>query len=428
MMIAAVKIASVLIAICTVADAVQLKIGIYNSIPDLANDQLASYKNLIQDGFIANYPSVSIDAVVDTDEYDPYGNLVEYLTTGNFDMLEIDTISLPGLVETGLVVPITDIGDIFSQDNTLFDEAKAAVLVNDQYYAYPTLVCGNFLIGLSPATNQTCDLRSGRDNYENFDNTLTQCEEYLLTTNYERLFGGKMNDNYGYYLPYLYIDGYIDIYGKDKAQEAVFNVINDIIDTDLCKKLTRYINGCDNVPGHNKCFCKFDGSYVDKSDNIYLDIRNQKTMLYFGFSEKLGEIRRDNPRIMPYAAISGPLGENSQFLQFTDALVISTRSWNNTLKRDAILDFVRFFASTSLRRAIMFGRDLPKPMPRYLLQANREAYTAALSDPIIKDIYWALQRGVHTPVMDDSQRQDMQNSLMKNNCVSISCPLKKEEL
>ena len=145
--------------------------------------------------------------------------------------------------------------------NDFFPEALNVLEHYDKYYAYPTLLCGNFLIGLSPATSDTCNLKSGAYMYNNLRTTLTQCEGLLSSyPMYERLFGGKMNDVYGYYLPDIYVDGYIDIHGSDKAQEAVTNVLNGSIDMNLCSRMTNYVSHCSDKTGsspHNKCFYNY---------------------------------------------------------------------------------------------------------------------------------------------------------------------------
>ena len=417
---AAVKI--VFIVTClAVTNAIELKVGIYNSIPDVGGDDLASYKKLIEDRYTLEYSSNTVDAVVNESLYDPYGDLADYLTNDDFDILEIDTTSLPGLIEKGLIVPMND---VVSSMNNIFPEALEAVEYDNQYYAYPTLLCGNFLIGLSPASSSTCDLESARDTYTDFENTLTECEKlHSSYPTYERLLGGKMNDVYGYYLPDMYIDGYIDMYGSDKAQEAIDNVLSGVVDMGLCSRLTEYAGGCRDKTGpppHNKCYYSYTDSYVESSSNVYADITENKTMLYFGFSEKLGLIKKDNPGIEAYTAISAPMGDSSYLLQYTDALVVSLESWNESNeKKQAIIDFVNFFTGLGLREAIMFGMDLSPPTTRYLLQANQLVYSTqkAIDDPIIDDLKWALDRGIHTPLTDTSLRARMQEMLTYRGCV-----------
>ena len=50
-----------------VYSAVNLRVGIYNEIPDLAKDDLKSYKTMIEKGF--NDEQHTVDAVVDKSQY-----------------------------------------------------------------------------------------------------------------------------------------------------------------------------------------------------------------------------------------------------------------------------------------------------------------------------------------------------------------------
>ncbi len=65
----------------------QLKVGLYNEIPDLGGDELASYKSMIEDGFSRNSPGNIVDAVVGKAQYAPYGELKKYLEEDEFDLL-----------------------------------------------------------------------------------------------------------------------------------------------------------------------------------------------------------------------------------------------------------------------------------------------------------------------------------------------------
>lgn len=56
-------------------DAVTIRVGLYNSIPDVAGDGLQLYKELVEGGH-----QYTVEAVVDEKDYYPYGNLEEYLS------------------------------------------------------------------------------------------------------------------------------------------------------------------------------------------------------------------------------------------------------------------------------------------------------------------------------------------------------------
>ena len=40
----------------------------------------------------------------------------------------------------------------------------------------------------------------------------------------------KMNDNGGWYLPFIYIDGYIDTHGYGSVERAVDEVVRGVVD------------------------------------------------------------------------------------------------------------------------------------------------------------------------------------------------------
>ena len=86
-------------------DAVKIRVGLYNYIPDLNGDKLQSYKKLVEEGFASD--SYTVEAVVDGNKYSPYGKLDEYLV--NFDLIEIDTATLAQVAQKGLIKEVHDI-------------------------------------------------------------------------------------------------------------------------------------------------------------------------------------------------------------------------------------------------------------------------------------------------------------------------------
>ena len=71
---------------------VQLKVGLYNYVPDLQNDELASYKSMIEDGF--NCHKYTVNVIVNKTLYSPYGSIRKYLEEDVFDLIKIETNSL----------------------------------------------------------------------------------------------------------------------------------------------------------------------------------------------------------------------------------------------------------------------------------------------------------------------------------------------
>ena len=116
----------------------------------------------------------------------------------------------------------------------------------------------------------------------------------------KRVVGGKMNDDSVWYLPFLYIDGYIDIHGCESIDKAIDNVLKGVVDGELCDRLSWYISCCSNHKHvePNKCFYDFPGYVESSSKCVYIcpDVQDFKTYFYFGFSEKAAQIERDSTR------------------------------------------------------------------------------------------------------------------------------------
>ena len=244
--------------------------------------------------------------------------------------------------------------------------------------------------------------------------------------------GGQMNDGSGWYLPFLYLDVYVDIYGRDSIDEAVDQVISGNFDMDACRGLEMLYDQCKaegETLKNNKCFQKFDGSYVDDFQSLKNDIKAGKTLTFFGFSEKSAEIQRDTGAV-PYGVTSWPFSANadcsynaghSYMLQFTDALVVSKKAWYEAgdEKKNAIRKFIDYFTGVKLRRKIALGVDLNPIQNRYLLQAIDTFYASVPEDPVYSSAYRNLLRSAAAPYLSDQQKADMQRVLeeaIENGC------------
>ena len=168
----------------------ELKVGLYNSFPDLQNDD---FTTLVEQGFNNVYHTVN--AVVDKTEYSPYGDLDSYLD-GDFDLIEIDTASLLSIVNK-----IVDINSVTEMRADTLQTAKDSVQVDNTYCGYPTLACGNFMVALSPGTSETWP----RDNEHLSFFSIQQATQTFKSNffpPYKRLLGRKMNDEGGLVLAF----------------------------------------------------------------------------------------------------------------------------------------------------------------------------------------------------------------------------------
>lgn len=424
----------VVVHLVSIGQAVDLRVGVYNYIPDLNNDGLASYKNLIQNGFQSFAEGNTVDAVVDKEDYDPYGNLTEFLSPDSshsgFDFIELDTSTLREAVDKDLVVAIANEGFLDSvwPDYALRDQflpaAKQAVTLDGLVYGFPTVACGNFLVSLTPDTG---NLTEAAINYDRLQAVLDEWKETCYGA-CERVIGGQMNDDNGWYLPFLYLDGYIDIYKPSSLQSVISELLEGHVDTEVCKHLSWFIGNCKDVYGQNKCYSNFKGSYVNDSENVDPDVEARETSIYFGFLEKVGLIERDSER-RATAAISWPLGPHNSPLQFTNALVINKARWNvaSDEKKKTIGQFIGYFLSDSLRYDIAMGEDLDKPHPRYSLPATTTFYEQTKNE-IYTQLFSTLVNAMPAPRLSSSDRHHIQQVLV-DKCVQITPnKMMKEEL
>jgi len=384
---------------------VTLKVGLYNHIPDLQNDELASYKNLVERGF--NSHSHQVNVVIKKNEYNPYGPIDEYLKSGAFDLIEIDTASLMDVVDKQLIVNVDFVMPISA--DTLAT-AKAAVHHNGKDYGYPSLVCGNFIIGFSLHKEDTCPLKEGRNNFKAFQKVVTKCK--TLIPPFERLIGGQMFGSW--YLPFVYLDAYIDVNGKNTVHQAVADLKKEIVDKTVCNNLKWFLGLFNSKDYKSKC---------KEYNTVQLinDLDNLKIMHYFGFSEISAMVCKRQP----YAAISWPLGPETHMIQFTDALVVSQAAWLNAdeKKKNAIRAFIKYFTGKKLRGQIANGEDLDQKRSRYLLPATKTFYNDT-KDSLYKDIYSQLQNSITAPPLSHPEIKKM-NVILENALIE-NCGVKQK--
>lgn len=98
-----------------------------------------------------------------------------------------------------------------------------------------------------------------------------------------------MYDDWGWYLPFIYLDGYIDRHGPFSVAKGISDVTRGIVDEELCFRMSWFIDQCSHK-GKNKCYDEdIKGNYIENKQMVYKDIADDKTLFLFGFSEKLSE-------------------------------------------------------------------------------------------------------------------------------------------
>ena len=117
---------------------------------------------MIEDGF--NCHKYTVNVIVNKTLYSSYGSIRKYLEEDCFDLIELielDTISLLDIKD--LIMDIQHVQHVMSMHSNTLQTPKSAVKVGHQDLAYPTLICGLFIIGLS--SNTDCPHRDFQDNF-----------------------------------------------------------------------------------------------------------------------------------------------------------------------------------------------------------------------------------------------------------------------
>ena len=129
----------------------------------------------------------------------------------------------------------------------IFPAAIDAMTVGDKIYGYPTLACGNFLTSIRQVSK--CPINAGTAPMSKYKRALETCEKSFIgnqSDHYTTLVIGKMTDTWGWYLPYIYLDGYIDMYGMTSLQDGINELMAETVDENVCEELRWFIDLCKN--------------------------------------------------------------------------------------------------------------------------------------------------------------------------------------
>lgn len=392
----------------------ELRVAIYPYIPDLAKDKLQTLITWIETRFEAENPE--IDLQVSTPTCDIYDiNEVRKCLTDNPTaphVLEIDMMLLGDLVDEDLIISINP--QAFGL-NTIADYVPftlEAVQYKGNYYAVPTNICGNYLMGINVGNiTETCPVQNGVADYTNLSNVLNQCKQDLLFPPRTMTLTGNLER-----LPIIYIDAYIDFNGPDSVYEAVDSDIG--AQTGVIANMKSFINYC-QTQQENKCY---EGAFESVDEMVTTIVENQQTITGYSYSEFTGAYLQhaitNDINIDVYSIIAPPLGPENNFIMFTDALVINKALLTNastTILQD-INTFMNFYSRLTTRLSIAFGSDLPEPHPpRYLMQARADFYTTqqVKDDEIYSQLTTTLQYAVAAPNNEFWDKQDEMNKQIK---------------
>jgi len=337
-----------------------LKVALFPYLPDTVGDKFKSLLEYITKEFKKVRSDVTLELRTMDQNVDFYdlGALSKLLATDGtgWDVVEVDTVLLGDLVNTGLIIP----QDLNANDQSDWQPATIpAVQFNGASYGYPHLMCGFFLFTFEDqiAAATTLDkliIALGS----------TPTDSYRLV--------GNMKSSWG--LPALWISSFQDANPTDKDMRAFalhdyehlkFDSMKQL--ADLCLK-TGNINNCLN------------GAFKDNDEAAKL-FAEKKTKAMFGYSERLFPILtygkpedKDKIKVIPLPAGN----KNNQPDFFTDAFVFRRQMPSDTL--DAARSFVKFMATPQMQAALVASGDSPSQntIPRYLLPMSKGAYDQPL--------------------------------------------------
>ena len=325
-----------------------MRVALYNSIPDIAGDKLASYAAFIKKEWDSMETDIQLELVVG-DTYNPYGeDLDEYLGTGpkSFDLIEIDMARATELI--GKVVLLENGNTDKKIDVERYINASVdAVRHEEKYLGFPTLSCGNFVIEIQNKDEIISHLDAS--NYEKFKNSVDKAQDKMVYNGacntprppgkHARLFGGKITDAAGWYLPFLYLDAVIDIEKPDLPKQ-VKNVLAGNPNNKTIERLAKFFKHFEDNCGK-----------LNQKD-IQKNIVNGINAYFFGFAEKFSVILKEANYngIKAKNIMTPPFGEANHDLVFNDALVLNKKKYDsgNQAYKDAMYKFSKFFTSKFL--------------------------------------------------------------------------------
>ena len=382
-------------------DTLPLRVALYPYISDLAGDHRKGLSDYIAKEFKATC-GIKIEATSDADPYGLDKMDSTYLGTGTdaYDVLEVDTILLGELVNTGKLLPLDS---IFAVNNDIYaPTAVESVKIKGKLYGVPTLQCATFLM-------EFADLQNGPQKpilQDWFEFSEMKASMDSAHSGGVRMVG-DFCDVWGWGLPSLYLGSYIDKHGPGKLYNGISSSPNE--DPQLITNL-KHFTGYGALPdGTNPTT---DGTYMYYNDSTKStdDAADSNHIFMYGYSENIGAVQKasslKNMHKKVLNIVSPPLDQANYLLTYTDAVVVNRSRYDISPKRaKAIQDFVVFYTGLKLRTQYALGEDLPEGLPkegtrlRYVLPARKDFYSQEVvtNDPYYPMFHRALEQSVAAP-------------------------------
>lgn len=299
----------------------------------------------------------------DVDITDPdgllYGRTEALFVEGGYDVVEIDTMLLDGIVDHIQSLPV-DLARVHQA-------ARAPVTRNEQTLGMPHWLCGFFLYSHDPSVAQVRHLPELR-------RALTALEGLDLV--------GDASSSWD--LPALYIDAWHD---HHPGQLGGDRLIEKPLSDPSVSALRDFLAGC-NVGDTNPCL---DGSYDGHAPEAAMAFERGRANALFGYSERLASLSG------PVHISPLPLGDEAGPIPlFSDAFVIA-RACDDACYARALRAIELLVADDTY--AWLLARDeCGEARPRYLLPAQRSAWSLPVtSDERYRRLHAIVEDGVAFP-------------------------------
>lgn len=369
-----------------------IKIVAYPYIPDLNGDQLQGLAEFLQERFLQD-TGRQIQILFDltdyaTDTYSP-NLVVDALSTGGYDMQEIDTLILGYLRNHDAILPIPS--------GVSFDgfgpEVVKAVKDGSVKYGHPSYTCTNI--------------------YYTFDNSIKSTDdgdEFVAWMNAKRgsRLGWTGDLSQGLSLRLEYLDGWKDSHPTTPFYPAGYDPDITDLDNHVVSNIIALRNSCakDHV---NHCM---DSEFYFNAHGWFTQFVNDESLVLQGFPEytsEILEIKEDSsssPNFHKKLRVAPALvGQGDRPYLFTDAWVISKANCDADCQSTAkiFLNWQRL----NWAQLITLGADLTPQRPRYLAIAYQPFYNSddlsALAHQA-QDYYLFFNQEINRAVSQDTMK------------------------
>jgi hypothetical protein len=340
-----------------------IKIIGYPYIPDLNGDYLVSLADFLQDRFYLDTSrriEILYDFTYSTDTYTP-PLVVQALTTGGYDMQEIDTIILGYLLQQNVLQRIPD--DV-SYAGFSPNSVQMTADLNGVQWGHPSYTCTNIYYSLN---RHILSNRNANDFFSFVEHNV-QANQLGWTGDLssepdlrlEYLAGWRNSFPNQYSSPW-----YPSGYSANQLNTQVINNVNTLRDFCDDKQVTPHVNNCTN------------GNFYDFPDQWFYQFATGGSLVLQGFPEYTSEILKrtnadpNNPSTLHYA-IPALIGNGNEGFAFTDAWVISRTNCDSDCLSTAkiFLNWQR----ENWAELISLGQDLNPVRPRFLTVAYQPFY------------------------------------------------------